>query len=435
MHSTLSSWLSWQETLHPSTIDLGLDRIRIVLRRLAFQKPDVPIITIAGTKGKGSCAAMLESIYAAAGYKTGVFTSPHLQRYNERIRVNQQEVSDESLCVAFERIDAARGDMSLTYFEFNTLAALLVFSTAALDVWILEVGMGGRLDAVNVIDADVPMVTSIGLDHTEWLGNDLESIGREKAGVFRANRPALFGSKVMPNSIQQVADEVGASLLRADRDFGFHDDGQTWSWWMKQDSERLELNGLPVPGIGGAIQRWNASLVLEAVHVLLPRLPVARRAIDTGLSATKTNGRFQRVVPLKNSSTEWVLDVAHNPMSATVLALHLREDWMHRLLTSRPTTLAIFGMLSDKDIDGTIMALHDEVDEWIAVTLPGTRALTAVQVASHLRDCKASVIAEASNVEQACELAGTRVNAKRILVCGSFHAVGPALNWLAQQPH
>lgn len=432
MHSSLSSWLSWQETLHPSTIDLGLDRVRVVLRRLGFQKPDVPVITIAGTKGKGSCAAMLDSIYAASDYRTGVFTSPHLQRYNERIRINQQEVSDESLCIAFERIDAARGDISLTYFEFNTLAALLTFSTAALDVWILEIGMGGRLDAVNVIDSDIAMVTSIGLDHTEWLGNDLESIGREKAGVFRANRPALYGSATMPKSIQQVANEVGAYLLKADRDFGFDEEGQIWSWWMKQNDRQMELKPLSAPGIEGSIQKWNASLVLAAVQLLSLRLPVTQQAINAGLVNTKTSGRFQRVVP-KNSSAEWILDVAHNPMSALVLAQHLYEDRTRCGATEKPTTLAIFGMLSDKDIDGTITALRDEVDEWIAVTLPGTRALTATQVAEHLRHSDVSVAAELNSIDKACDLAGRRANIDRIVVCGSFHAVGPALAWLERR--
>ncbi len=429
MYKTLSSWLAWQESLHHSSIDLGLERIQTVLQRLHFQKPRCPVITISGTKGKGSCAMILASIYSTAGYRVGVFTSPHLRRYNERIQIVQQNISDESLCVAFERINEARGEISLTYFEFNTLAALLAFSTAELDVWILEVGMGGRLDAVNVIDADVAIVTSIGLDHTEWLGDNLESIGREKAGIFRAKQTALYAALEMPMSIQTVADELQTSLLRAGRDFGFITiDEYQWLWWMKHPKLQLQLENLPTPGIAGRVQLWNASVSLAAIQLFMHRLPVTRNAIDQGLSNVSLSGRFQRLYSEMTPNVEWILDVAHNPMSATVLAQHLRD---HTNLSCR--TFAVLGMLSDKDVQNTVMALDDVVDAWIAVGLQGIRALSVQQLVNRLKDCHANVIATMDDVEAACEFVSQHVNSgDRVLVCGSFMTVGPALQWLEQ---
>lgn len=426
MTRTLDDWLKYQEELHPSTIELGLDRVREVLRRLNFQLPLCPVITIAGTKGKGSTAAMLESIYTNAGYRTGLFTSPHLLRYNERIRIKQREVNDESLCVAFERVDNARGDISLTYFEFNTLAALLTFSTANLDVWVLEVGMGGRLDATNVIDADIALVTSIGIDHTEWLGNDVESIGREKAGIFRKQRAALFGSADMPQSIQQVADEVQTPLLRAGKEFGYAAKQNDWSWWMRHD-QSYSLESLPRPGIGGDIQLQNAALSLAAIHLLKNQLPVSRAAIDVGLRAVRLQGRFDRMLTSRTPEVEWILDVAHNPMSAAVLAKHLHAH----SISGR--TIVIFGMLTDKDVVGTIQALSAEVDEWIGATLNSPRALSGQRISEYLHQCGEVVVATADSVVAACELAAGCVKpGDRVLVCGSFMTVAPTLQWLKQ---
>jgi len=425
MHFTaLSDWLAWQEKLHPSTIDLGLDRVRAVLQRLHWQAPTHPVITIAGTKGKGSCATLLESIYRAAGYRTGLLTSPHLHRYNERIRIAGQEIDDQSLCVAFERINQARGELSLTYFEFNALAALLCFATAGLDVLILEVGMGGRLDAVNIVDADVAIVTSIGLDHTEWLGNDLESIGREKAGIMRAGRPALFGAKEMPQSIAQVAHDVGASLLRAERDFTFNRNDQLWNWQM---GER-QFKALPMPGIAGEVQLWNASVALAAIELLATRLPVSRSAIEQGLRGAQLSGRFQVLPQTARRHAEWILDVAHNPLSAVTLAQHLRE---HSRRYGARRTIAIFGVLADKDLQGMLAALREQVDEWIAVSLPGPRALPAETIAQRLRATGLTVLGSCADVASACELAESYVKSnERVLVFGSFLSVGPALEWL-----
>lgn len=423
---TLNDWLTWQEGLHPSAIDLGLDRLRVVLMRLALPTRSVPVITVAGTKGKGSCSALLDSIYRAAGYRTGLFTSPHLLKYNERIRIDGRMVSDAALCSAFERIETARGEVSLTYFEFNALAAFVLFADADLDVWILEVGMGGRLDAVNVVDADVAIVTSIGLDHTEWLGNDLDSIGREKAGIARAHRPLVFGAELMPDSVAQVADEVGAALFRVGHDFGFTGGEDRWSWWWR-DSAAATLtrwDDLPRPGIQGAVQLFNAATALGAVHCLQARLPVNLHAIQQGLANVMLAGRFQRHIDPQD--VEWVLDVAHNAMSAEVLADHLS-------ILSRRYTVAIIGVMADKDLPGMVMALRNHVDDWIATALPGTRALPVTQLAAQLNTHGCRVIHEAPHVNEACVQAQQLATAHppaRVLVCGSFLTVGPALQFL-----
>ncbi len=418
----LSEWLTWQEGLHPTAIDLGLDRIRQVMRRLELSAPTCPVITIAGTKGKGSCAVITHSILSAAGYRVGLFTSPHLRRYNERIRIAGNEISDASLCAAFERIDQARGDISLTYFEFNALAAFLCFDSAALDVWVLEVGMGGRLDAVNVIDADVAIVTSIGLDHTEWLGSDLDSIAREKAGIFRSGRPALFGSSDMPAAIQQVATETGAHLLRAGRDFDYQTHESNWTWTMGQQ----RFDALPPIALAGEVQLANASCVLAALQLLRERLPVARFAIEQGLHTVHLDGRLQRVVD-QRTGVDWVLDVAHNTLSAQVLARHLATLPNHR-------TLAVFGIMADKDLDGIIAAVGAHVDAWLPVALASTRALPVTQLAERLQAAGLDVLPAIPELKSACAQASALCEAgtfERILVFGSFLTVGPALDWLA----
>lgn len=430
MLRSLSSWLAWQETLHHSGIDLGLDRLRAVMQRLEISSPECPVITIAGTKGKGSCAAMLARIYGEAGYRIGLFTSPHLRRYNERIQINGADVSDESLCVAFERIDKARGDVSLTYFEFNTLAAFLTFDSASLDIWILEVGMGGRLDAVNAIDADVAIVTSIGLDHTEWLGSDIESIAREKAGIFRTARPALYGAPEMPASIQAVADQLCAPLLRAGIDFGIEDHGDSWSWWMKHGAAFHRARKLPLPGIQGSIQLQNAGVSITAVQLLAPRLPVVRAALELGLRCVQLAGRFQILQSQQAPEIEWIVDVAHNPMSAQVLAQHL-EEWNRNSRVRR--TIAIIGMLSDKDVIGTVAALRGVVDDWIAVAAGGDRGLSMLQMQTGLQNCGVNLLASCKDVPSACQTAIRNAGVgDRVLICGSFTTAGPALNWLEQ---
>src|SRR5688572_848994 len=354
---SLSEWLRWQETLHPSAIDLGLDRMRRTLARLGWQQPKCPVVTVGGTNGKGSTVALTSRILAEAGYRVGTFTSPHLLRYNERIVLDEREVSDASLLAAFERIDAARGSDTLTFFEFNALAALLIFETAGLDAIVLEVGLGGRLDGVNVVDADVAIVSSIALDHCDWLGPDVETIGREKGGIFRGGRPAIFGSRAMPASIAEVAQQLGAPLYRLGADFDWRRSDGRWSWRGRNSS----YENLPSPALSGELQFDNASAVLCALECLSVRLRVTRGAIERGLTTVTLPGRFQVLPRSEPVAIEWILDVAHNPAAAQALAAQL---------AARPTagrTIAVCGILGDKDIEGVATALQASFDAWIVV--------------------------------------------------------------------
>ncbi|HEY5756028.1 MAG TPA: bifunctional tetrahydrofolate synthase/dihydrofolate synthase [Steroidobacter sp.] len=418
---SLADWLRWQETLHPSAIDLGLDRMRRTLQRLQWRQPSCPVITVAGTNGKGSTVALTSQILRAAGYRVGTFTSPHLIRYNERIVIDDREVSDASLVAAFERIDAVRGTDTLTFFEFNTIAALLVFETAGIDALVLEVGLGGRLDSVNSVDADVAIVTSISLDHTDWLGPDVESIGREKAGIFRAGKPAIFGSRDMPASIAEVAEQLGTPLYRLGQDFDWQRDGERWSW----RGRTTDYANLPRPALHGELQFDNASAVLYALECLSSRLPVTRAAIETGLRNVTLPGRFQIVRRAEPTTVDWILDVAHNPAAAQALAGQL---------ASRPTTgrtIAVCGILGDKDIDGIATALRSSFDSWIIVGVPSARAIPVHELAERLGKMGAHIAKTAATVADGCEVAQTMARAgDRIVVFGSFLTVGPALEWL-----
>ncbi len=415
---SLSDWLSYQEGLHPNTIDLGLERLSQVLARLRWQQPACPVITVGGTNGKGSCVALLDSLLSAGGYRVGTFTSPHLIRYNERIRIAGCEVSDASLVAAFERIDAARGAISLTFFEFNALAALLVFATAGLDAMVLEVGLGGRLDAVNVVAAEVALISSVALDHCEWLGNDVESIGREKAGIFRAQQPAVFGARAMPQSIADEAQRVGARLLWLGKDYDYRSTDADWSW---QCGHR-DMTRLPHPVLSGAVQFDNAAAVLTVLDCLRERLPLARDAIESGLRAVHLDGRFQIVhAPFG----EWLLDVAHNPSAAETLA---------RNLSARPCagrTIAVCGMFADKDVTGVIAAVRSEIDLWVSAGVSGARALASAALAEKIVASGSVVAHIANDIGSACELAKSLAQCgDRIVVFGSFYTVGPALAWL-----
>lgn len=418
---SLADWLRWQETLHPSSIDLGLERMRRTLQRLDWRQPACPVITVGGTNGKGSTVALTSRILRAAGYRVGTFTSPHLIRYNERIVIDGREVSDASLAAAFERIDAARGSDTLTFFEFNTLAGLLVFDTAGLDAIVLEVGLGGRLDSVNAVDPDVAVVTSIALDHCDWLGPDLESIGREKAGIFRPGKPAIFGSRQMPASIAATAEQLGTPLYRLGQDFDWRHDGERWSW----RGRTTNYDHLPRPALHGELQFDNASSVLCALECLSSRLPIAREAIEQGLENVTLPGRFQVVPRTEPAAIEWILDVAHNPAAAQALAGQL---------ASRPTsgrTIAVCGILGDKDIDGIASALRSSFDSWIVVGLQGARAVPVDALAQRLAKMDATVATTAPDVAAGCEIAQAMARAgDRIVVFGSFLTVGPALEWL-----
>ena len=413
----LDAWLDWQQSAHPRAIDLGLERVARVLARTGWRGARQPVITVGGTNGKGSCVALLEAMLRGGGYRVGAFTSPHLVDYRERIRINGTWVSEASLVAAFERIADALGGDSLTFFEFNTLAALLTFETAAPDVVVLEVGLGGRLDAVNVVDADVAVVVSVGLDHMDWLGPDLESIGREKAGIFRPGRPAICGMPVPPRSLREVADMQGARLRLRGRDFRA-DERADGAWDYHDDHGAL--GGLPAPALEGVAQVGNAATALAAVRELAAQLPLSRVAIEAGLRQVRLQGRFQRMAGA--AGIEWVFDVAHNPDAAAVLAENLAR------IPARGRTLAVCGMLADKDVPTVLGALRDRVDRWYAATTDGLRGLDAAALASRGAEAGIAMI-PAGSVHQAMDLAASVAQAgDRIVVFGSFHTVGPALS-------
>jgi dihydrofolate synthase / folylpolyglutamate synthase len=414
---TLADWLAYQEQLHPNTIDLGLERLSQVLARLQWRQPACPVITVGGTNGKGSCVALLDSILSAGGYRVGTFTSPHLVRYNERIRIAGSDVSDASLVAAFARIEVARGDISLTFFEFNALAALLLFDAAGLDAVVLEVGLGGRLDAVNVVDADVALLSSIALDHCDWLGHDVESIGREKAGIFRAGRAAVFGARTMPASVALEAQRIGAHLLQLGKDFDYRGDA-TLDWRYGENY----LASLPRPALPGAVQLDNAAAVLASLECLRERLPLTRAAVDAGLRAVRLAGRFQSIYA---AGQVWLLDVAHNPAAAKTLADNLNA------LPCHGRTIAVCGMFADKDVAGVIAAVQSQIDVWVAAGVSGARALAPMMLAEQITAAGATVAHTAQHVQLACVFAQSMAQpADRIVVFGSFLTVGPALAWL-----
>ncbi len=369
--STLADWLSHLESLHPKTIDLGLERVALVKSKLniAF---DCPVIIVGGTNGKGSTCAMLESILLQAGYRVGLYTSPHLLHFNERARINGEAVSDAVLIDNFAAVEASRGNVSLTYFEFTTLAVLRLFAQTGLDAVILEVGLGGRLDAVNVIDADVAIVTSVDIDHTEFLGDTREQIGYEKAGIFRAGRAAICSDPVPPQSLIQHAQDIGADLWLLGRDFNYSGDKQQWNYGGRNQRR----NSLGYPSLRGANQLLNACAALAALEILRPRLPVGAQEVRNGLVILDLPGRFQ-VLPGRPSV---ILDVAHNPHAAAALGQNLDNMGFHRF------TYAVFGAMQDKDIDGVIAQLKGRIDHWCLTDLPLPRAARAQEIQQKLLD-------------------------------------------------
>ena len=417
---TLAAWLDWQAGLNPKSIDLGLDRVRLVWDRLGAPTMDAAVITIAGTNGKGSSVAFAESILQAGGYRTGCYTSPHLQRYNERIRVDQTPVDDAQLCAAFERVDQARDGVPLTYFEFGTLAALCIFSDVRLDAIVLEVGLGGRLDAVNLIDPDVSLITSIGLDHQDWLGTDRESIGAEKAGIMRAGRPAVFSGTEMPDSIRARAQRLGTRLLVAGEDYRVEHSAQGWDLLAAEASRR----SLPQPGMRGRVQVDNAAGVLVALGCLSARLPLGQHAVRSGLLAARVPGRFD----VRPGRPTWVLDVAHNPAAAAVLSDTLGDFFCSG------RSLAVCGMLADKDAAGIAAALAGRFDAWYLVDLSKEpRGMSAAQLAERLRPVLGDTpVDTGGGVGQVMAHVAADAGAEdRVVVFGSFLTVGAAMDWLA----
>lgn len=411
---TLADWLVHLERVHPRSIEMGLERVSRVRAAMGLD-PVFPLIAVGGTNGKGSVCAMLESILSEAGYRVGCYTSPHLLRYNERVRVARREAGDAELCGAFERVEAARGEVSLTYFEFGTLAAVQLFADAAVDVAILEVGLGGRLDAVNVFDSDCAAVTCIDIDHTEYLGNTREAIGFEKAGIFRAGRAAVCADPDPPESIGRRAREIGARLLQLGRDFGCTGDRLQWDSW----GPRGKRAALPLPALRGGFQLRNAAAALAVLDELRERLPVTMRDIRQGLLGVELAGRFQ-VLPGRPTV---VLDVAHNPHAAGGLAGNLAALGRFR------KSLAVFAMLRDKDIPGVVRVLKDQFDTWLVAGIDHARGASSADIASALRaEGVSGEVMEFAQPRQAfaraCEIAGQD---DKICVFGSFFTVADVM--------
>ncbi len=414
---TLSDWLAYCEQLHPKSIDLGLDRVRAVAHRMALRF-ECPVITVAGTNGKGSTCAMLEAILLQAGYRTGVYTSPHLVHFEERCRLRGDAVDAASLLPHFERVEAARGDITLSYFEFTTLAILDRMAQAGLDVAILEVGLGGRLDAVNVIDTDCAVITSVDLDHTELLGPDRESIGREKAGILRTGKPAIVSDPVPPRSVLDRALEIGADPWLLGRDFHFTGDRQQWAWTGRGRRHA----GLAYPALRGANQLVNASGVLAALEALRARLPVTAQAVRNGLAMVALTGRFQ-IVP---GQPTLVLDMAHNPHAVAALAVNLDAMGYY------PATHAVFGAMADKDLTPMLTRLAPLVDRWYFTSLPTPRAASATELLARWQSAPSHrdvPVSTHDTPETALAAAVAAADpADRILVFGSFYTVGGVLH-------
>jgi len=412
---TLQAWLDWQETLHPSAIDLGLERPGKVLQALGLDTPQYTVITVAGTNGKGSSVAMLESILRAAGYRVGCYTSPHLMHYNERIRIDAKPVDDARLCESFDRIDSARGDISLTYFEFGTLAAIDIFERAALDVAILEVGMGGRLDAVNLLDADVALITAIDVDHAAWLGDDREAIGYEKAGIFRHARPAVCSDPQPPRSLLQHAERLGTPLYRLGEAFYYQNEGESWSW----QGEAMRRDALPLPALRGPFQLQNGAGVLMVLALLAERLPVAPQHLRQGLRSVSLPGRFQ-VIP---GEVTTIFDVAHNPQSAAALAANLAA------MPVIGKTHAVVAMLADKELGSVIQHMAAVVDHWYPAGLDVIRGADGATLVESLSQQGIAVDEPYADVAAALSAAKQRAEAgDRIVVFGSFYTVSQAMD-------
>jgi len=412
----LPDWLARLETFSPREIDLGLDRVSQVLERLALQRPN-NVFHVAGTNGKGSCVAMLEAILLQDGTCVGSYTSPHIIRYNERIRVNGHEASDAQIVAAFERIEAVRGSVPLTYFEYGTLAALVVFAEANADTVILEVGMGGRLDAVNAVEPDAGIITNISLDHCDWLGEDTASIAVEKAGIMRRGKPVVFGSRKMPRTIGERAKATRARLLVAGQDYDWLHGRDGWMW---SDSQR-QLENLQRPALPGDHQLENAAAVIAMLKAAGREDLLHADKINDALSGLRLAGRMQRI----EGTHRYLLDVAHNAAAATALATVLETE------SIEGQTVAIIGMLDDKDVTGIVSPLVGHVDHWIAVTADSPRAIESGELARQVANVAGTACLAAESLNHALEQAQLLASPEdQILVTGSFYLVGPVLSEL-----
>lgn len=414
MPKSLADWLTHLESLHPKTIALGLERVAQVKQWLNLE-PDFPVIIVGGTNGKGSVCAMLESILHAAGYKVGCYTSPHLLKYNERVRIARQQASDAELCASFEAIEQARGDIELTYFEFGTLAAVQCFIAHQVDVAILEVGLGGRLDAVNVFDADCAVVTSVDIDHIDYLGDSREQIAFEKAGIFRAGKVAICADSDVPPALRAHAEQIGAELWCIGSDFGPRAHQGQWDYFGKEGGR----SALPYPALRGAFQLQNASAVLAVLDALKDRIPVSMSAVRRGLAEVELSGRFQ-FLPGK---PQWILDVAHNPHAARSLAQNLAN-------LPPAKTFAVLAMLKDKDIAGVVRALDAQIDVWLVAGIKAPRGADSgelLQVISGL--CVRGEVIDCHSIENALNEASNRAGENdRIAALGSFYTVAEVMH-------
>ena len=413
MPNTLAEWLTYLESLHPKTIALGLERVALVKQRLNLQ-PDFPIFIVGGTNGKGSVCAMLEAILHAAGYRVGCYTSPHLLDYNERVRIAKQPASDAELCASFAQIEQVRGDIALTYFEFGTLAAMQCFIEHKIDVAILEVGLGGRLDAVNVFDADCTVVASVDIDHTDYLGNTREEIAFEKAGIFRKGRVAICADSDVPQALRKHAQEIGAELWCIGNEFGFTSHMGQWDYRSKTGSR----SALPPPALRGAFQLHNASAALAALDALKDKLPVTMGEVRRGLVEVELAARFQ-FVP---GRPQLILDVAHNPHAARSLAQNLSH-------LPPAKTFAVFSMLKDKDIVGVAQSLDAQVDVWLVAGIDAPRGATTGELVQVLQNAGVRgevkpCISIANALNEASNRAGEN---DRIAAFGSFYTVAEVM--------
>lgn len=414
MARSLAEWLRIQETVHGQGIDLGLARVGEVARRLGLLPWNIRTIIVAGTNGKGSTVACLEALLIRLGQRTGAFTSPHLLRYNERIRVDGAEAGDAALVTAFDAIDAARGGITLTFFEYNALAALHVFRERQVDVAVLEVGLGGRLDAVNIVDAEAAIVCSIGLDHADWLGTDIAAIGREKAGVFRPGAIAVVADAAMTPSVEAEAVRIGARAIVAGRDYHWQAGPAPGVWAFRGSS--LQWHDLPQPALPGSRQLANASAAFATLHAMNLLQDQDRPAAARALCGLQLAGRFQVIA----GPVEWILDVSHNQPAAEVLAANLRD----RPCAGR--TICVAAILGDKDVAAVIAELAPVVDDWVACGIDAPRGLAAAELVG--RSAALVNAAQAPDIVTGMHLAAARARTgDRIVVCGSFLAVAPAM--------
>ncbi len=420
MKKTLADWLSWQEKLHLSEIDLGLDRIREVAKRLNLLSPSFPIITVAGTNGKGSSVALFESILKAQGYKTGSYTSPHLIDYNERIKLDSANATDKLIVKAFEEIDKARTSLdkpiSLTYFEFGALAAMLIFKQQKVDIAILEVGLGGRLDASNLWDPSLAIITSIGIDHIDWLGDDREVIAIEKSGIMRKNTPVICGDLDPPRAIAKEAKRIGAQLYQINNDFSYQkNDNNTWNWRGENDCYTL-----PLPSLAGEFQINNSATVIMGLIAINNLLKVDISNIKQGLKLASIVGRLQTI----HQQPEWLIDVAHNPHAAKQLTKHLNSNPVSG------KTIALFSMLNDKDIDQVISIMNLNIDEWHIVELEGSRSTKINDLEKIIikHSPRKTVKTHQSFLDACKSLKSTSNLQDRVVAFGSFLVVSEVIN-------